>query len=57
MTPVIGAAARRFKYLAGALLGETCLPWLWNGYVPYDRPELRSVEALQRPHPPCGTVR
>ena len=46
-----------FKYLADELLGETCLPWFWNGYVPFDRPELRSVEALQRPHPPCGPVR
>ncbi|MEM8981942.1 MAG: serine hydrolase domain-containing protein [Pseudomonadota bacterium] len=26
-----------FLYLADALLGETGLPWEWEGYVPYDR--------------------
>ena len=46
-----------FKYLADALLGETCLPWFWEGFVPYDRPELRSAQALERSHPPCGPVR
>lgn len=46
-----------FKYLADALLGETCLPWYWEGYVPYDRPELWSDAELERPHPPCGPVR
>ena len=26
-----------FLYLANELLGETGLPWEWEGYVPYDR--------------------
>ena len=26
-----------FLYLVNALLGETGLPWEWEGYVPYDR--------------------
>lgn len=26
-----------FLYLADALIGETDLPWEWEGYVPYDR--------------------
>jgi CubicO group peptidase (beta-lactamase class C family) len=46
-----------FKYLADALLGETCMPWFWEGYIPYDRPGLISAEALKHPHPPCGPVR
>lgn len=46
-----------FKYLADALLGETCMPWFWEGYIPYDRPGLRSAEALEQPHPPCGRAR
>ena len=25
-----------FKYLVDALLGETGLPWAWEGYIPYD---------------------
>ncbi len=45
-----------FKYLVDALLGETCMPWFWEGYVPYDRPELRLAEALEQPHPPCAPI-
>jgi CubicO group peptidase (beta-lactamase class C family) len=26
-----------FLYLANALLGDTGLPWEWEGYIPYDR--------------------
>lgn len=26
-----------FKYLVDALLGDTQLPWAWEGYVPYDQ--------------------
>lgn len=26
-----------FLYLVDALIGETNLPWEWEGYVPYDR--------------------
>lgn len=42
-----------FKYLADAALGPSCLPWFWENYVPYDRPELRSAEARRLPHRPC----
>ncbi|WP_158501595.1 serine hydrolase [Vitiosangium sp. GDMCC 1.1324] len=42
-----------FKYLVDALLGPTCMPWFWNAYIPYDRPELKSPQALEEPHPPC----
>ncbi len=43
-----------FKYLADALLGETCLPWYWEGYIPYDHPELKAPAERERPHPPCA---
>ncbi|HEY0179003.1 MAG TPA: serine hydrolase domain-containing protein, partial [Dokdonella sp.] len=46
-----------FKYLIDALLGETCMPWFWENYIPYDHPELRTADALDHPHPPCGPVR
>ncbi|MBI1210877.1 MAG: serine hydrolase [Alphaproteobacteria bacterium] len=46
-----------FKYLADRLLGETCLPWFWEGYIPYDHPELREPEAREQSHPPCGPVK
>jgi len=46
-----------FRYLADRLLGETCLPWFWESYAPYDHPELRKPEALTQPHPPCGPVK
>ena len=26
-----------FLYLVDALMGETGLPWVWEGYVPYDK--------------------
>ena len=43
-----------FKYIVDAALGPTCLPWFWENYIPYDRPELRSPEERTRPHSPCG---
>jgi CubicO group peptidase (beta-lactamase class C family) len=46
-----------YKYLADRLLGDICLPWFWENYIPYDRPELRSPEALAQPHSPCGPVK
>ena len=45
------------KYLADAVLGDTCMPWYWQGYKPFDRPELMTEEAVKDPHPPCGAVR
>lgn len=46
-----------YKYLTDAVLGDTCLPWYWQGYIPYDHPELAAPEAVNAPHPPCGPVR
>lgn len=45
------------KYLADAVLGDTCMPWYWQRYVPFDRPELASDAAVADSHPPCGPVR
>jgi len=45
-----------FKYLADALLGKTCLPWYWEGYIPYDRPDLKAPAERERPHPPCESL-
>lgn len=38
-----------FYPLAEALMGPTCLPWFWMGYIPYDRPELRKPVAREAP--------
>ncbi|HSX62071.1 MAG TPA: serine hydrolase domain-containing protein [Tahibacter sp.] len=46
-----------FKYLVDAVLGDTCMPWYWEGYIPYDRADLAQPAALQAPHPACGPVR
>ncbi|WP_082607037.1 serine hydrolase domain-containing protein [Lysobacter sp. Root983] len=45
-----------FKYLADATLGPTCLPWFWNGYIPYDHPEWREPAARAQPHPACAPL-
>lgn len=45
-----------FLYLARAVLGDVCLPWYWENYIPYDRPDLRDPEARQASHPPCGPI-
>ena len=34
-----------FKYLVDAVFGDTCFPWYWETYLPYDRPELREPAA------------
>jgi CubicO group peptidase (beta-lactamase class C family) len=31
---------RMFAPALDAILGRTCVPWFWMGYVPYNRPEL-----------------
>ena len=46
-----------FKYVNDLILGDTCMPWYWETYIPYDHPELKQPEALAQPHPPCGPVR
>jgi CubicO group peptidase (beta-lactamase class C family) len=45
-----------FKYLADDLLGPTCMPWFWEGYIPFDHPEWRTPAALDAPHPPCAAL-
>jgi hypothetical protein len=42
-----------FYYAIEAVLGDTCLPWFWMNYIPYDRPELRVQSARERPVAPC----
>jgi CubicO group peptidase (beta-lactamase class C family) len=46
-----------FKYLVDTVFGDTCMPWYWENYIPYDRPELRGAAALAAPHPVCGPER
>ena len=36
-----------------ALYGDTCLPWFWMGFAPYDRPELMEPSAREHPVAPC----
>ncbi|MFO1473454.1 MAG: serine hydrolase domain-containing protein [Lysobacterales bacterium] len=45
-----------FKYLVDATLGETCLPWFWEAYIPYDKPEWGKSDAPSRPHSPCAAM-
>jgi CubicO group peptidase (beta-lactamase class C family) len=42
-----------FPYLISSTLGETCFPWYWDAYIPYDHPEWRGPGRTDRPHPPC----
>jgi CubicO group peptidase (beta-lactamase class C family) len=49
-----GNAERMFFPAVEALFGETCLPWFWMGYVPYDRPALLRPEARDHPVAPCA---
>ncbi len=48
-------ADRIFFPLVEELLGKTCLPWFWMGYVPYDRSELRDPSARAHPIGPCSS--
>ena len=52
-------AKRLFLPAVEAAFGETCLPWFWMGYIPYDRPDLDSragepVRDAQRRAPPVN---
>jgi CubicO group peptidase (beta-lactamase class C family) len=42
-------APRMFYPATQALLGHSCLPWFWMGYIPYDKPELLDPKARQQP--------
>lgn len=46
-----------FLYLVRAVLGEVCMPWYWENYIPYDRADLRAAEARKASHPACGPIR
>ncbi len=48
-----GNGERMFAPAIERLFGPTCLPWFWMGYIPYDRPDLASSSARERPPPPC----
>jgi len=50
-------ADQMFYLAVQAIFGETCLPWFWMGYIPYDRPELRGLKAREHPVPPCNDAR
>lgn len=42
-----------FVYLLEATLGETCFPWYWENYIPFDHPELRDPAQRAMRHPAC----
>ncbi|GAB3791578.1 hypothetical protein GCM10028797_30630 [Dyella agri] len=43
-----------FPYLIDDVLGKTCFPWYWDGYIPYDHPEWRTSKAVVDQHPACS---
>ncbi len=47
-------AKRLFYPALDALLGNTCVPWFWMGYAPYDRPELAPNGVAPVVTPGCG---
>jgi hypothetical protein len=47
-------APRMFYPALDALLGNTCVPWFWMGYAPYDRPELLGNGVAPVVTPGCG---
>lgn len=44
-----------FLPVVEALYGDTCLPWFWMGFAPYDRLELMEPSAREHPVKPCRT--
>jgi CubicO group peptidase (beta-lactamase class C family) len=48
-----GNAEAMFEPLIDAIHGETCDPWFWHAYIPYDRPEFATSAARDHPPPPC----
>ena len=47
-------APRMFYPALDALLGRTCVPWFWMGYIPYDRPALLADGAAPVVSAGCG---
>jgi len=46
-----------FTHIVEAALGETCLPWYWENYIPYDAPGLRDPAERTKPHAACAPPR
>jgi CubicO group peptidase (beta-lactamase class C family) len=44
-----GRGDRMFFPAVEALVGPTCLPWFWMGYVPFDKPQLRRSGVRESP--------
>jgi len=42
-----------FPALMEAMLGKTCFPWYWEGYIPYDQPGLKGQPVVPNQHPAC----
>ncbi|HVI54916.1 MAG TPA: serine hydrolase domain-containing protein [Luteibacter sp.] len=42
-----------FAYLLEATIGETCFPWYWENYIPFDHPELGGDAGRVMHHPSC----
>lgn len=42
-----------FVYLLEATIGETCFPWYWENYIPFDHPELGGEAGRAMHHPSC----
>ena len=48
-----GNAERMFLPAIQAVFGQTCLPWFWMGYIPFDQEALRKPEAREHPVAAC----
>ncbi|MET0935620.1 MAG: serine hydrolase domain-containing protein [Luteibacter sp.] len=46
-----------FAYLLEATIGETCFPWYWENYIPFDHPELRGEAGRALPRKACTIPR
>ena len=46
-------AEAMFEPLIDFVYGETCDPWFWHPYIPYDRPEFSRPSARETPPRPC----
>ena len=43
---------KMFEPMIDSVFGEACMPWFWQNYIPWDKPDLRLPEA--RNHPPSA---
>jgi hypothetical protein len=46
-------AKRIFFDISEHVMGKTCLPWFWMGYIPYDRPDLLPLAMREKPIGGC----